>query len=70
MSDATPSRFLRPAEAAKYLNVSLSFLNKARLTGAGPRFRKPTRRVILYAIGDLDAWVGRALASTSAGGAA
>ena len=52
-------------DAARYLNLSVSFLNKARCFGTGPRFRKLSRRVT-YRQSDLNAWRDqRAFASTS-----
>jgi excisionase family DNA binding protein len=40
-----PDRLLTVKEAAGYLQVSESWLNKARLTGCGPRFIKMGRSV-------------------------
>jgi hypothetical protein len=42
-------------QAARYLNVSKSYITKLRCTGGGPRYAKIGRRVN-YAIPDLDAW--------------
>ena len=42
--------------AAQYLGVSESFLNKARVTGTGPRFSKLGSRCF-YRLTDLDSWV-------------
>ena len=44
-------------EAAAYLGLSASTLNKTRLTGTGPRFLKLGRRV-LYDPRHLEAWAG------------
>lgn len=49
------SRYLTNAEAAKYLRLSPRTLEKHRVLGGGPRFRKFGRRV-LYALTDLEAW--------------
>lgn len=38
-------RLLSPAEAAKLLNVSISWLAKARMSGEGPEFVKIGRSV-------------------------
>ena len=52
--------------AADYLGVSVSFLNKARLTGNGPVFLKLGSRVA-YERADLDSWLrSRRRQSTSA----
>ena len=57
--------FLNNTQAAAYLNLSPRTLEKQRVIGGGPRFRKFGRRV-LYALVDLDAWADeRRCASTS-----
>ena len=61
------SPFLTTREAAHYLCLSFRTLEKMRLTGNGPRFRKHGRYV-RYHIADLDAWSeGRRQNSTSDG---
>lgn len=47
---------LKQREAAAYLGVSSSFLEKRRVYGGGPRFAKIGRRVAYRQV-DLDAWV-------------
>ncbi|QRI63611.1 helix-turn-helix domain-containing protein [Shinella sp. PSBB067] len=47
---------LRTPQAAKYLNISASTLNKLRLVGGGPRYAKLGKSVV-YDPADLDAWV-------------
>jgi excisionase family DNA binding protein len=62
------SPFLTTREAAHYLGLSFRTLEKMRLTGNGPRFRKHGRYV-RYHIADLDAWSeGRRKNSTSDAG--
>ena len=62
------SPFLSTREAAFYLGLSFRTLEKMRLTGNGPRFRKHGR-FVRYHIVDLDAWSeGRRHSSTSDGG--
>lgn len=51
-----PFRVLNVTEAAQRLGVSVSFLNKARLTGDGPTFIKIGTRVA-YDPADLAAWL-------------
>jgi hypothetical protein len=46
----------RPREAAEYLRVSVSWLNKKRVYGGGPRYHKFGRSVI-YSLSDLDDFV-------------
>jgi len=50
-----PERYLTNDEAAAFLRLSPRTLEKQRVIGGGPRFRKFGRRV-LYAIADLEAW--------------
>jgi hypothetical protein len=57
--------FLNNDEAAQFLNLSPRTLEKQRVIGGGPRFRKFGRRV-LYAVIDLEVWANeRACESTS-----
>lgn len=61
----TVARFLANPEAAAYLNLSPRTLEKMRVIGGGPRFRKFGRRV-LYAVADLEDWANaRSCDSTS-----
>jgi hypothetical protein len=63
-------RFLDTDQAAGYLGLSPRTLEKHRVYGGGPLFRKFGRRVF-YAREDLDAWAdARVYAHTSATGAA
>jgi hypothetical protein len=52
---AAPPRYLTNDEAADYLRLSPRTLEKQRVIGGGPRFRKFGRRV-MYAVTDLDTW--------------
>jgi excisionase family DNA binding protein len=64
------SELLTVSEAAHRLKLSASYLNKARLTGGGPRFIR-LGRAIRYSVHDLDAWVeSHGAASTSEYGGA
>ena len=54
-SAAQPQRYLTNDEAADYLRLSPRTLEKQRVIGGGPKFRKFGRRV-MYAVSDLDAW--------------
>lgn len=57
--------FLNNDDAARFLNLSPRTLEKHRVIGDGPRFRKFGRRIV-YAIADLEAWAdARACESTS-----
>ena len=62
---AATARYLTNDEAAAHLRLSPRTLEKLRVLGGGPRFRKFGRRV-RYALADLDAWAdGRSYALTS-----
>ena len=55
-SPASSSPWLRPAQAADYLNSSTSTLAKKRLKGNGPTYTK-FGRLVLYAKRDLDEYL-------------
>ncbi|MBI5165981.1 MAG: helix-turn-helix domain-containing protein [Magnetospirillum sp.] len=60
-----PNRRLRTLEAASYLGLSKSTLEKYRLTGEGPKFAK-LGKTCTYSLADLDDWVeARTRTSTS-----
>lgn len=57
---------LRSVAAAAYVGLSVSTLAKMRLRGDGPRYAKSGRRIVVYDVADLDAWLaGRKRHSTS-----
>jgi predicted DNA-binding transcriptional regulator AlpA len=53
-----PPRYLRTPEAARLLGLSGRTLEKHRVYGTGPTYRKLGGRVV-YALDDLKAWVDR-----------
>ena len=53
-----PARLLRTAEAGRFLGLSGRTLEKHRVYGTGPIFRKIGGRVV-YAISDLQDWADR-----------
>ena len=55
LSLAISPRYLRTAEAARYLSLSPRTLEKHRTYGTGPAYRKIGGRVV-YAVADLNAW--------------
>ena len=62
---AQPQRYLTNDEAADYLRLSPRTLEKQRVFGSGPKFRKFGRRA-MYAVADLDAWAAeRSFETTS-----
>lgn len=50
-----PPRYLRTPEAARFLGLSGRTLEKHRIYGTGPLYRKLGGRVV-YALADLQAW--------------
>jgi hypothetical protein len=71
MSDASlgiSPRYLRTAEAARYLSLSPRTLEKHRTFGTGPAYRKIGGRVV-YAVADLNAWadIGTRTSTTDPG---
>jgi hypothetical protein len=52
------SPFTSNQEAAEYLKLSPRTLEKLRVGGGGPPFRKLGRRVV-YALADLEEWAAR-----------
>jgi hypothetical protein len=56
--------FLNNDEAAQFLNLSPRTLEKQRVIGGGPRFRKFGRRV-LYAVSDLKVWANERTCETT-----
>ena len=62
---AQPVRYLTNDEAAVFLRLSPRTLEKQRVIGGGPRFRKFGRRV-MYAVADLESWAdARSFEATS-----
>jgi len=62
---AQPVRYLTNDEAAVFLRLSPRTLEKQRVIGGGPRFRKFGRRV-MYAVADLETWAdARSFEATS-----
>jgi excisionase family DNA binding protein len=65
-SDERDDLFLTPREAADYLRVSKSYLDKLRVYGGGPKFLRFGKRKILYRKSDLSLWaIERCFGSTS-----
>ncbi len=64
-SPSSYRKMLSTPEAAQYLGLGKSTLNKLRVSGSGPRFVSYGRRVV-YDPSDLDAWLNeRKRSSTS-----
>ena len=56
-SEGVACRVLRTAQAAQYLGLSSSTVEKMRVCGRGPRFLRLGGRAVGYDIRDLDAWL-------------
>ncbi len=52
-------------EAAHYLGISKSWLDKQRTTGGGPRYIRVTHRSVRYDVEDLEAWVASRKANST-----
>jgi hypothetical protein len=59
-----PPRYLRTDEAGRFLGLSGRTLEKHRVYGTGPVFRKIGGRVV-YAVADLQAWADRGSQSST-----
>ncbi|AJR22511.1 MULTISPECIES: helix-turn-helix transcriptional regulator [unclassified Sphingobium] len=58
--------YLRTPDAAKYLGIGKSTLERKRIEGTGPAFRRLGSKIVTYAVKDLDAWASQhVLESTS-----
>jgi len=56
-SDPAPIRFLRPIQVEALYGLTQKFLAHARGRGDGPPFVKPSPRLVLYAVADLERWL-------------
>ena len=57
---------LNTAEAAAYVRMAESTMEKLRVSGGGPRFARLSRKCVRYTVADLDAWLAsRTVGSTS-----
>lgn len=57
--------YLRTPEAAKYLGVGQSTLERKRIDGTGPKFRQLGAKIIVYALADLDEWASQSVLSST-----
>ncbi|KAF1704041.1 helix-turn-helix transcriptional regulator [Pseudoxanthomonas suwonensis] len=61
---ATANARVNGPEAARYLGISISTLEKMRHEGRGPRYMKVGGRVF-YRLSDLDAYLERSVVETA-----
>ena len=60
------ARFLRPHQVEALYGLTQKFLAHARGRGDGPPFVKPSQKLVLYAVEDLELWLAaRRRVSTS-----
>jgi predicted DNA-binding transcriptional regulator AlpA len=57
--DAVPIRFLRPEQVETLYGLSRRFLAHARVRGDGPPYCKPSPKLVLYSVEELEAWLAR-----------
>jgi predicted DNA-binding transcriptional regulator AlpA len=62
------ARVLRTPEAAKYLGLAVSTLEKFRLTGEGPQFVRIGVRAVGYLTDDLEGWLRKRVRSSTSEG--
>jgi predicted DNA-binding transcriptional regulator AlpA len=54
-----PPRFLRPHQVEALYGLSRKYLAHARGRGDGPPFCKPSAKLVLYSVEELEAWLAR-----------
>lgn len=52
-----PERWLRPAQVAEIIGVSVDILGRWRMQSVGPRWSKLGARIVVYALSDVREWV-------------
>lgn len=57
--------YLRTPEAAKYLGIGKSTLERKRIDGTGPQYRRLGSKIVIYAVTDLDAWASEQILSNT-----
>lgn len=58
--------YLRTSDAAKHISVGKSTLERWRVQGTGPKFRVLGRKIVVYAISDLDEWASQQVFTSNA----
>jgi predicted DNA-binding transcriptional regulator AlpA len=52
--------------AAEYLGLTIDTLAQMATRGTGPRYSKPSKRIVRYRVSDLDAWLEASARTSSA----
>lgn len=60
------TEILRPRDVTAEYGIPEGHLQKLRAAGNGPRFSKPTRKMILYRRLDIEAWLDRHCVTSTA----
>jgi predicted DNA-binding transcriptional regulator AlpA len=53
----SPKRRLRTPEAAAFVGLSPSTLEKLRVTGSGPVYEKAGAKIVVYTFEELECWL-------------
>ena len=59
------ARYLRTPAAAGYLSIGRSTLERMRVAGTGPPWRRLGSKIVVYSIDDLDTWAGQAVLTST-----
>jgi predicted DNA-binding transcriptional regulator AlpA len=54
-----PPRFLRPHQVEALYGLSRKYLAHARARGDGPPFCKPSAKLVLYSVDELETWLAQ-----------
>lgn len=69
MAEATLTRYLSPEQVCELIpGMTKTNLAQLRFRGQGPKFRKPTPRVVIYREADILAWLESSERSSTAAG--
>jgi predicted DNA-binding transcriptional regulator AlpA len=52
-------RFLRPQQVESLYGLSRKYLAHARARGDGPPYCKPSKKLVLYSVAELEAWLAQ-----------
>jgi predicted DNA-binding transcriptional regulator AlpA len=58
-AQSLPPRFLRPHQVEALYGLSRKYLAHARARGDGPPFCKPSAKLVLYSVDELETWLAQ-----------